>query len=144
MTKRPKDPGKIVDEMIVNPRRLFVSHFCLAILAAFAYWTRAGTFTPHRPGYGDISYIFLTFFVWIPYLISGIYSRQLLAARSQAATILFIATSIVITVIATCMYLDLFGMKSTYPPIIVSIAVTIALLAAAKLCAVLWPSDVSD
>jgi hypothetical protein len=68
MTGKRPTAGDVLDELIQSPRRLGIAHACLGLVAAFVYWARPGTFTPHivRFGFRDASPIYMTVVAWIP------------------------------------------------------------------------------
>jgi hypothetical protein len=146
-TKQLKSTGKIVDELIENPRRLWIAHFFLGVASAFIYWVRPGTFSPHlhTPRRGDgLIVICETFIAWAPYLVSGIVSRAILAAHAPKATLVFIACSAGIAIGADSIYLNLFKMREAPSPLLVSVGVTLALVLTARLCSAIWRSDVPE
>jgi hypothetical protein len=146
MNRSPKSSGKIVDELIVNPKRLTVVHVCLGVLSAGAYWIRPGTSTPHLPIYNirDPSPIIISLIAWLPYVVSFKVSRHLLENRSQVSVIVFGILAAIITGFAIALYFDLIVNILGLSPIQIPIAVTSALIGAAYLCAVIWPKDTSD
>ena len=134
--------------MIANLRRLVIVHIALGLASVFVYWARPGTFIPQlnmAAGRG-FAFIFIlkVFLAWIPYILSGLYSCDVLAARDPKATIAFISFAVGIAIIAACLNLNLFGMRESPSPLLVFAGVTIALIAAARLCAAIWRSDVPD
>jgi hypothetical protein len=128
--------GQIVDGLFANPRRLAISHFCLALALAFIYWIRPGAFTPYRRAaiFTDITPIYATFIAWFPYLLSFLAARALLAGRNQIATLVFIAFATTITIGAAGFYLNAFGMQKAPAPIIVSAGLTFGLITSSALC----------
>jgi hypothetical protein len=133
--------------MIANVRRLVIAHFALGLASVLVYWARPGGFAPHvhAPARGFALIVILkVFLAWIPYIISGAYSTDLLPARSAKATFAFIAFAVGVAIIAACLNLSLFGMQQSSAPWLVTVGVTIVLIAAARLCAAIWPSDVSE
>jgi hypothetical protein len=144
MTKQRKTSGEIVDELTTNARRLNIVHCCLGVLAAFIYWVRPGTFRPHLPGrYGGavgpaFSIVTNTFVAWVPYVISGFFSRAVLSLRDPKATLLFIGCSAGIAIGAASFYFNLFQMREAPSPLLISASVTVALMVAAGLCAAIW------
>jgi hypothetical protein len=146
MIGRRPTPGEVFDELVQNPRRLGIAHACLGLAAAFVYWARPGTFTPHltRLSFRDASPIYLTAIAWIPYLIAFLVSKKILANRSPKAVLAYIFLALVITVGASGLYLNLFGVYATLPPVLLAGGVTITLLAAVGLCATIWRSDIGD
>jgi hypothetical protein len=139
-------PGGVLDELIQNPRRLGIAHACLGLAAAFVYWIRPGTFTPHlvKFGFRDASPIYLTLVAWIPYVIAFLVSNALLAGRNPKAVLAYILLASAVTVGASGLYLNLFGMHATLSPVLLAGGLTITLLAAVGLCAAIWRSDMSD
>jgi hypothetical protein len=145
LTGQRPTSGGVLDELIQNPRRLGIAHACLGLAAAFVYWIRPGTFTPHlvKLGFRDASPIYLTLVAWIPYVIAFLVSNALLAGRNPKAVLAYILLASVVTVGASGLYLNLFGMHATLSPILLAGGVTITLLAAVGLCAAIWRSDTS-
>jgi branched-subunit amino acid transport protein len=146
MTVRRPTPGDVLDELIQNPRRLGIAHACLGLVAAFVYWARPGTFTPHlvRFGFRDASPIYMTVVAWIPYVIAFLVSKATLADRNHRAVLAYICFASLVTLAASGLYLNLFGMHATLSPALLAGGVTITLLAAVGLCAAIWRSDTSD
>lgn len=133
--------------MIANLRRLAIVHFALGLASVLVYWARLGAFAPHVRMAGRrfaLIAILQVFLLWIPYILSGFYSCDVLAARDPKATLAFASLAVGVGIIAACLNLNLFGMKVPPAPLLVSVGVTIALIAAARLCAAIWRSDVSD
>jgi hypothetical protein len=146
MTGRRPAPGDVLDELIQNPRRLGIAHACLGLAAALVYWVRPGTFTPHlvRFGFRDTSPIYMTLVAWIPYVIAFLVSNGTLASRNRRAVLAYIFFASVVTLAASGLYLNLFGMRAPLSPVLLAVGVTITLLAAIGLCAAIWRSDTSD
>src|SRR5712691_165496 len=92
MTGQRPTPGDVLDELIRNPRRLGIAHACLGLAAAFVYWVRTGTFTPHlvKFSFRDVSPIYMTFLAWIPYAIAFLVSNAMLAGRNPKAVLAYI------------------------------------------------------
>jgi putative effector of murein hydrolase len=141
-----KTASQLADEFIANPRRLAMAHALLSLVTAFAYWTRPGTFTPHLPVHvsRDVKPIVLTSIAWLPYLISAIVSRRILGVRDKKAAILFICLATAITGLSVPLYLNWHVIKGTLSPIVVSVGVTVLLLLACGLCALIWLNDAPD
>jgi hypothetical protein len=132
------------DPMLANVRRLVMAHFALGLASALLYWAQPGGFAPrgHGPARGFALIVILkVFLAWIPYLISGAYSSDLLSARSPKATFAFICIAVGVAITAACLNLNLFGMQQSPAPWLVAIGVTIVLIAAARLCATIWRND---
>src|ERR1700723_1415111 len=108
VTSKHKTAGELADEFISNPRRLAIAHILLGLIAAFAYWARPGTFTPHLPIFvhRDVTPILLTFIAWCPYVISATVSRQVLGVRDKKAAILFVVLATAITASSVAIYLN--------------------------------------
>jgi hypothetical protein len=135
--------GDALDELIQNPRRLGAAHACLGLAAAFVYWIRPGTFTPHPVKYNfrDVGPIYMTFIAWIPYVIAFAVSRAILANRSPRASLTYIFLASAITVGASGLYLNLFRTHTRISPVLLAGGITITLLLAAGLCTTIWRSD---
>ena len=147
MTGQQLSPGEVLDELIQNPRRLGIAHGCLGLVAAFVYWVRPGTFTPHLVVYTyfkDVSPIYMTVIAWVPYIIAFFVSKSLLEGRNPRAVLAYISIATAITVAASGLYLSLIGVHAALSPILIAGAVTLALIAAAGICAVIWRSDTAD
>jgi hypothetical protein len=145
IVKRAKS-GDVLDELIQNPRRLGIANSCLGLAAAFVYWVRPGTFTPHLAKYTwfkDPSPIFLTLVAWMPYLIAYLVSKEVLADRSPKAVFVYIFLASVITLGSSGLYLNLFRMYAEISPIWIAGGVALALLAAVGICALIWRSETS-
>ena len=109
-----KSHGEIIDELIVNGRRLAIAHFALAVASAFTFLSRPGIFNPSLraiTGFraGSLNVIFHAALAWLPYGISWVLSRAVLSGRDKNATLAFIVCAIAITVISLRMYLLVIG-----------------------------------
>jgi FtsH-binding integral membrane protein len=146
VTKTDKTAGQFADEFIANPHRLAIAHWLLGSVAAFAYWARPGTFTPHLPTFvfRDLTPILLTFVAWLPYVISAMVSRRVLGVRDKKAAIFFTVLATAVTATSVMFYLNIIAFKRSVPPVVVSAAVTFALVFACGLCAFIWPNDASE
>ncbi len=146
VTRTNKTAGQLADEFIANPRRLAIAHCLLGLVAAFAYWARPGTFTPHLQIYNfrDSTPIFVTFVAWVPYIISGVVSRRVIGVRDKKAAILFTVLATALTATSVMLYLNLIALRQSVSPIVVSAGVTFALLCACGLCAFIWPNDAPE
>ncbi|MGB6308622.1 MAG: hypothetical protein WBF89_12620 [Steroidobacteraceae bacterium] len=147
MAKAKKTPGEIYDEMLANPRRLAIAHFCLGLIATSAYWIRPGTVTvPVRwsvPHFADVVPIVATSMAWLPYLISMIVCRSLLSSRDRKATLLFVVLATIITALYVAILLNLVGPRKGLSPTLVSLLLTLALVVTSGVCSLLWPDDAS-
>src|SRR3984957_21122120 len=111
MRKQRKTPGKVVDELIANPRRIWFAHAVLGIVSAFVYWLVPGTFTPHihRPHRGDgVIVIVQTMIAWAPYLLSGFYSTAVLSPRDSKATLTYLVCRLLLEKNTTIFYFNVF------------------------------------
>jgi hypothetical protein len=146
VTRTNKTGGQLADEFIANPRRLAIAHWMLGLVAAFAYWARPGTFTPHLSTFvfGDITPILLTFIAWFPYVISEMVSRKVLGGRDKNAASFFIVLATAVTATSVVFYVNSIALNRSVSPIVVSAGVTFALLTACGLCASLWPNDAPE
>ena len=71
--------------MIANLRRLVILHVVLGLVSIFAYMTGPGTYAPDRHVRGPVFALVVLFrvlFAWMPYIISGFYSCNVLAERN--------------------------------------------------------------
>jgi hypothetical protein len=139
-----RKPGEALDLLIKNPRRLGVAHGCLGLLAAFSYWIRPGTFTPHLVVYAhrDVSSIYKTIVAWAPYIFAFFISRNWLANCSPTAVLAYIGLAIITTIIASGLYLGFFAAQIV-PPLFIAGGVVLALALEAGICAVIGRSDVN-
>lgn len=126
------------DDLIQNSRRLTVAHACLALISAFVYWIRPGTFTPYLPIYNfrDSSPIFVTFIAWVPYVISFFFSRATLAEVGPKAVFGFIVLATGISLASAGVLFRVLPIEPS--PIVVFGGVTITLIIIAKLCSMIW------
>jgi hypothetical protein len=147
MTGLPKERGKVIDELIVNPRRLLIAHVFLGIASAIVFWVRPGTFTaylPGRVGMGGSPSIFIladTCIAWLPYVVGMLVARRLLSDRNDKAIYVYIALATIVAVISIGFYLNALRVPSAPSPILVSVGATLALVAIAVVCASIWHSD---
>jgi hypothetical protein len=146
MIRKRRTLGEVVDELLQTSRWLGIAHACLGVAAAFVYWVRPGTFTPHLAIYQsqDPSPIFVTFIAWIPYVVAFTISKAMLAGRNPKAVLVYILFASMVTIGAAGLYLDLFGMHAALTPIEVAGCVTITLLVGVGICAAIWRRDTSD
>ena len=151
MTELPTDRGKAVDELIVNPRRLFIAHVVFGIAAAIVLWVRPGTFTPYLPGrvgMGGSPSAFIvvdTAVAWLPYVVATLFARRLLSDRDDKAVFVYIALATVVTVVSIGLFLNAPHWPTAPSPIFISMGTVLALVAIALMCALmcafLWPGD---
>ena len=129
--------------MIANLRRLVIWHVVLGLASIFAYMTGPGAIARERHTRGPVialMALFKVLFAWTPYIISGFYSCNVLAERNPRATLAFIWCAIGVGIFTDCLILDLFGTTWHPAPWLLFIALTIALIAIARICAIIWPS----
>jgi hypothetical protein len=147
MTELPKERGKVVDELIVNPRRLLIAHVCFGIASAVGLWVRPGTFTPHLPGrvgMGGSPSAFIvvdTAIAWLPYVVAAFVARRLLCDRDDKAVYVYIVFAAIVAVVSIGLYLNAFHPPAAPSPILVSIGTVLALVAIAVMCASIWPGN---
>jgi hypothetical protein len=140
-----KSHGDIIDELIVNGRRLAIAHLALGVASAFAFLSRPGILHPSLraiTGFraGSIDVIFHAAMAWLPYGISWALSRAVLSGRNKNATLAFIVCAIAITVISFRMTFLVTG-PFDFSALTFSAIITIALAAACGLCAIIWGKD---
>lgn len=147
-SRNVKTKSEILEEVLLNTRRLAIAHALLGLLSAAATWVRPGTFVPHLAngmiGYLAFEMIFNTASAWIPYVISWFFSKAALDARPPSATLTFIVAAILITILTTLFQVNAFALKAPPPTLILSVGTTIALLAVSGICAMLWQTDIGD
>jgi hypothetical protein len=132
--------------MIKNIRRLIILHFVLGLLSVITYAARPGAFAPpsHARGWNiALAALLKVLLAWLPYFISGYYSCDVLASRDPKATLAFSYIATAIALVAAAVNLNLFNLSVVPTPLLVFGSVTIALLADARVCAAIWPRDVS-
>lgn len=123
MTEQSQKSGNLLDGYIANSRYLMVTHCCLGLVSAFIYWIRPGTFTPHLQKYmffTDVTPVYKTVFAWGPYAISYFISNSLLAGRRSLLVFIFIAWAISVAIIVSGFYLNIFGIRKTVSPLLLS------------------------
>lgn len=130
--------------MLKNLRRLVLVHISLGLLFIAVYCVRPRMHS-HPVGLRDrapfaLSVIGMVLLAWAPFIISGFYACDKLLERDPRATIAFIWSAIAIAIVAACLSLNLGGL----PKFAVSLGLTIALIAAARLCSGIWKAEVSD
>jgi hypothetical protein len=140
-----KSHGEIIDELIVNSRRLAIAHLALGVASAFTFLSRPGI--PHPSlraitGFraGSLDVIFHAALAWLPYGISWVLSRAVLSGRDKNATLAFIVCAIAITVISFRMHILVTG-PFDLSALTFSAIMTIALAAACGLCVSIWRKD---
>jgi uncharacterized membrane protein YhaH (DUF805 family) len=134
--------------MFKNLRRLVLVHISLGILLIAAYSVRP-PMRSHPVGLRDrapfaLSVIGLVLLAWAPFIVSGFYACDKLVERDPKATLAFIWSAIAIAIVAACLSLNVMGLHDRPSKVAVSLGVTIALIAAARLCSGIWKAEVSD
>jgi hypothetical protein len=134
--------------MLKNLRRLVLVHISLGLLFIAVYCVRPRMHS-HPVGLRDrapfaLSVIGMVLLAWAPFIVSGFYACDKLVERDPRATIAFIWSAIAITIVAACLSLNLVGLHDRPSKVAVSLGVTIALIAAARLCSGIWKAEVSD
>jgi hypothetical protein len=133
-------PRRAVDRMLANHRRLLIAHAALAVASIVVYWLRPGALIDHfhlpRRAYA-LLLMLQTLIACIPYLISISYSGNKLSARDPKATVVFIGAAVGIAAVAALLILNVIGLQAPPPVLLVLAGVTLALLAAARLCAMM-------
>jgi len=143
---KAKIGGAVIDQMIRNVRRLAILHVALGLASVIVFWVRPGASLPHSHVRGrEIALVAIlkVFFAWIPYIISGFYSCNVLPDRNPKATSAFIFIAVGVGIVAACLNLNVFGTKEFPAAWLVFAGVTIVLIAAARVCMAIWGNDVS-
>ena len=120
-------------------RKVVGVHWALAIVSAVSLLPllpAQGLNTAFTTGAG-LRIVFETIFGWAPYVISGFYAPSVLNG-SHRAVIAFTIGAVLITAVAISCYLNVFPLHYKPPLILISICVTIGLLALARLCQMGW------
>ena len=133
-----KTPGRAYEAVVHARQRIRVVHWVLAAAASFSLWTGAPIphFNAFSRGAGWIL-IVLSILGWGPYVISWFYSRALLNGSSRAVNT-FSVGAILVTLLAAGFYQNVFAFQDKPPTLLVSAAVTLSLVALAKLCSIIW------
>jgi hypothetical protein len=133
--------------MFKNLRRLVLVHVSLGLGLVVVYGLRPGGI--HHPSYIRgrmlaLSVIGLVLLAWAPFIVSGFYACNSLAERNPKATVVFSWSATAIFIVAACLSLNLVGFQHRPSNLAVSLAVTVALLAVARLCRGIWNAEVYD
>jgi len=131
-------PGRAFEAVVHARQRIRLVHWVLAAAASFSLWNAAPIphFNAFSRGAGWIL-IVLSILGWGPYLISWVYSRPLLDGNSRAVNT-FSVGAIFVTLIAAGLYQNIFAFQDKPPALLVSAAVTLSLVALAKLSSIIW------
>jgi hypothetical protein len=128
--------------MINNLRRLLILHFVLGLVSICSYFMRPGSFSGHGHLAGRaiaLTVIIKVFLAWIPYFVSGYYACDVLPRRDPNATLAFMAMAMCISVVAACV--NMLAPSGSPAPLLSFVAVTVLLLASARLCAAIWRDE---
>jgi hypothetical protein len=134
--------------MFKNLRRLVLLHISLGICLIVVYRLRPGAIG-HPVTIRDrapfaLSVIGMVLLAWAPFLISGFYACSTLVERNPKAIVAFSWSAIAIFIVAACLSLNLGGFPNRPSNFAISLGVTIALLAAARLCCSIWKAEIYD
>jgi hypothetical protein len=145
MTRRPKTRSEVIDEVIINSRRLAIAHFILGIGAVFIFLSRPGIYNPSlrvitRFRGGSLDVILHAIFAWTPYLASWSISRAMLPTRDRNATLAFIVFAALLTVATVEVDYPITG-AFTSSALIFSAVMTMCLAAACGICVMYWRND---
>jgi hypothetical protein len=130
--------------MIKNFRRLVILHLVLGLVSIVVYFSRPGPVAPHEHFAGRmiaLTVLLKVFLAWLPYLISGYYSCGVLPSRDPKATLTFISIAVGVSIVAACLFLNVFELQRTPVPMLIFAGVTVLLVASARLCAAIWRND---
>jgi hypothetical protein len=145
MTRRPKTHSEVIDELLVNSRRLAIAHFVLGVGALFIFLSRPGIYNPSlrvitRFRGGSLDVILHAILAWMPYLVSWSISHAVLPSRDRNATLTFISFAAVLTVVSMKIDYPIAG-TFTLSALMYSAVLTMALGAACGICVVCWRND---
>jgi hypothetical protein len=130
-------------ESVMHARKMLPSvHWVLGILSAISLWPLLpvrGVNTA-TSGIGILT-ILQTILGWAPYVVSGFYARSVLDGNYRGV-IAFTIGAILITVLSVGFYLNIFRLPDKPNLVLISICVTLGLLALARLCQVIWHKSV--
>jgi hypothetical protein len=134
--------------MYKNLRRLVLVHIALGLGLIVVYSLRPGGIRHPISIRGRapfaLSVIGMVLLAWAPFLISGFYACGKLVERNPKATTAFTGSAIVIFLVAAFLSLNLGGFQSRPSNFAVSLGITVALVAAARLCSGIWKAEVYD
>ena len=134
--------------MFKNLRRLVLVHISLGIGLIVVYGLRPGGIRHPMSIRGRapfaLSVIGMVLLAWAPFLISGFYACDILVERNPKATIAFCGSAIGIFIVAAFLSLNLLGFHDRPSNLAVSAGVTLALMAAARLCRGIWKDEAYD
>ena len=132
-----RTPGETFEAVVRASHRIRAVHWILGIVGAFSIWPNASMPYVHPLARGfEFSMIVFSVFGWGPYLISWLYSRELLDGSSRAVNA-FSAGALIVTLIGAGLYQNAFGFQEKPPALLVSFGVTVSLIALAKVCSII-------
>jgi hypothetical protein len=145
MTRQPKTPSEVLDELLINSRRLAIAHVVLGVSAVFIFLSRPGIYNPSlrvitRFRGGSLDVILHALFAWLPYLVSWSITRVVLPARDRNATLIFILFAAVLTVASIKVDYPIAGTFTT-SALMYSCVLTMSLAAACGICVMCWRND---
>jgi hypothetical protein len=144
MIRRPKSHSEVIDELLINSRRLAIAHVVLGVGAVFIFLSRPGIYNPSlrvRFRGGSFDVIFHAILGWVPYLVSWLIARAVLPTRDRNATLTFIAFAAMLTVASIKFDYPIAG-TFTLSALMYSAVLTISLAAACGICVIYWRNDV--
>jgi threonine/homoserine efflux transporter RhtA len=134
-----KTAGESYEAALRARRNVVGVHWVLAIVSAVSLLVllpAQGLNTSFTRGAGLVI-VFETIFGWAPYVVSGFYAPSVLDGNHRAV-IAFTIGAVLITGLAISFYLNVFALHEKPPLILISICVTMGLLALARLCQMIW------
>jgi hypothetical protein len=131
---RPKKAAEEYESVMHARKMLPSAHWVLGVLSAISLWPLLPVrgVNAATSGIGFLT-ILQTIFGWMPYVISGFYAPSVLDGNYRGV-IAFIIGAVLITALAVGFYLNIFALSDKPPLILISVCVTIGLLALARLC----------
>ena len=132
--------------MLKNIRRLVLLHISLGLGLIVVYSLRPGGIRHPLNVRGRapfaLSVIGLVLLAWAPFLISGLYASSSLVERNPKAIVAFSWSAIAIFIVAAYLSLNLGGFQNRPSNFAISLGVTIALIAVARLCCGIWKAEI--
>ncbi len=132
--------------MFKNLSRLILLHISLGLCLIVVFSLRPGG-VRHPLNIRDrvpfaLSVIGLVLLAWAPFLISGFYACNALVERNPKAIVAFSWSAIATFIVAACLSLNLGGLQNRPSNFAISLGITIALIAAARLCRGIWKAEI--
>jgi hypothetical protein len=138
MTEQSRQLGEAFDEIVLDRRRLMITHVCLGVVAAAAYWVHASPFHSSVPvAYGGSAARVIggTLVTWLPYIVSWRITRAILPGTGYGVVRAFVLTACLITAGAVAIYLGAWDMLEPVSSFMVPVAIGVLLVATARICA---------